>query len=57
MFGLMSIKDFAKELHKPESTIRTWRRRGDLPSSLFVEIGSTVFVKTEEFKKLIENIV
>lgn len=55
MFGLITIKDLAKELGKPESTVRTWKRRGDIPLSCFKEIGGTVFVRTEEFKKWIDT--
>ena len=55
MFGLMSIEDFAKELKKPESTIRTWKRRGDIPSSCFKPIGGTIFVRVKEFEKWLEN--
>lgn len=55
MFNLMSIKDFSKELKKPESTINTWRRRGDLPSSLFKIIGGTVFVRVDKFKEWVEK--
>lgn len=49
MFDLISLKDFAKELNKPESTVRTWKRRGDIPASVFKVIGSTVFVRMERF--------
>lgn len=55
MFGLMSIKDFAKELNKPESTIRTWKRRGELPPSIFKEIGGTVFIRAEKFQEWLDN--
>lgn len=55
MFGLMTIKDLAEELGKPESTIRTWKRRGDLPPSLFKNIGGTVFVRQEKFKEWVDN--
>ena len=55
MFGLISIKDFSRELKKPESTIRTWKRRGELPSFLFKEIGSTVFVRKKKKKKWVEE--
>jgi hypothetical protein len=55
MLGLMTLKELSKELQKPESTIRTWRRRGDLPSSLFKEIGGTVFVRVEKLKEWIDN--
>ena len=55
MFGLMKIKAFAAELGVPESTIRTWRRRGEIPLSCFKVIGSTVFVKVEEMKKWLDR--
>lgn len=55
MFGLMTIKDLAKELGKPESTVRTWKRRGNIPLSCFKEIGGTVFVRVEEFKKWVDT--
>ena len=54
MFGLMKIKDLAQELKTPESTIYSWKRRGDIPLSCFKEIGGTVFVKVEEFKKWLD---
>lgn len=49
LFGILSIKEFAKQLGKPESTIRTWKLRGDIPEICFVTIGSTVFVKVNQF--------
>ena len=55
MLGLMTLKDFANELGKPESTVRTWKRRGDLPSYLFKTIGGTVFVRAEKIKEWIDN--
>ncbi len=55
MFKLMSLKDLAKELNKPESTIRTWRRRKDIPECIFVEIGGTVFVHVDRFQEWINN--
>lgn len=51
----MTIKDFAKEMQKPESTIRTWKRRGDLPSFLFKKIGNDIFIKIESYKKWLEE--
>lgn len=47
---VMKIKEFAIELNIPESTIRTWKRRGDIPAECFVVIGSTVFIKVEIFE-------
>ena len=55
MFGLMTLKDLAKELNKPESTVRTWKRRGEIPPFLFKEIGGTIFVKVEKFKEWVEK--
>lgn len=53
--GLISLKDFAKFLNKPESTVRTWRRRGNLPSSIFKKIGADVFIRVERYKKWVEE--
>jgi len=52
-FGIVSIKDFAKQLGKSESTVRTWKRRGNIPASCFVIIGSTIFVKVDEFNSFL----
>ncbi len=49
LLGIVSIKDFAKLIGKPESTIRTWKLRGDIPEVCFLVIGSTVFVKVNQF--------
>ena len=50
MFGLMKIKEFAAELGVPESTIYSWRRKGDIPPSCFKSIGGSIFVKIDEMK-------
>lgn len=55
-FGLMSINEFAQALRKPESTIRTWRKRGKIPAECFMVIGSTVFVKVKEVQKWIAQV-
>lgn len=46
-FGVITLKQLAKSLGKPESTVRTWKRRGEIPAECFSVIGSTVFVKVE----------
>ena len=53
LFNIMKIKDFAKQIGIPESTVRTWRRRGEIPEQCFFIIGSTVFVKVNEFQAFI----
>ena len=55
MFGLMKVKVFASELGVPESTVYSWRRRGDIPSSCFKNIGGSIFVRVNETKKWLEN--
>lgn len=55
MFNLITIKDFAKELGKPESTIRTWILRGDIPSYLCKKIGGTVFIKKDKFAEWVDK--
>ena len=53
--GLAKLKDVAKEMNVPESTIRTWRQRGDIPDDCFKVIGGTVFVKINKFRNWVEN--
>lgn len=55
MFNLMSIKEFAKELNKPESTIYSWKGRGDIPLSCFKQIGGTWFVRVKEMQEWLEK--
>ena len=56
LFNIMKIKDFAKQIGIPESNVRTWRRRGEIPEQCFLVIGSTVFVKVEEVRKWISQV-
>lgn len=48
--GIMRIKDLAKLMKKPESTIRTWKRRGEIPKECFIKIGRSIFVGQEKVK-------
>lgn len=48
---LISLKEFSKQLGKPESTIRTWKRRGDIPAECFLSIGSTIFIRISVFQE------
>lgn len=51
LFDIISLKEFAKSIGKPESTVRTWKRRGQIPKNCFLVIGSTVFIKVNVFKE------
>lgn len=55
MFGLISIKDFAKELGKPESTVYSWKDKGSIPLPCFKQIGGTWFVRKDKFKEWLDN--
>lgn len=55
MCNLLSIKEFSGKLKKPESTIRTWIRRGDIPKDIIKKIGSTVFIREERFNEWVEK--
>ena len=54
MEDLITLNEFAKLLNKPVSTIRTWKRRGNLPSYIFRTIGSTIFIKISLFEDWIK---
>ena len=51
MFGLMKIKAFAEELGVPQSTIYSWKDRGEIPLSCFKQIGGTWFVRVNEMRE------
>lgn len=55
MCNLLSIKEFSVKLKKPESTIRTWIRRGDIPKKIIKKIGSTIFIIEERFNEWVEK--
>lgn len=54
LFGLMKLKEFAQSINTPESTVRTWRRRKEIPENCFKVIGNTVFVRIKEAKAFME---
>lgn len=49
--NIMNIKDFALAMKTNESTVRTWIRRGELPSFLTKKIGGRVFINSDKFKE------
>ena len=55
MFGLIKLTELSKELGVPESTVRTWKRRGDIPPSCFKPIGGTIYVKINKMQEWIDN--
>lgn len=55
MIGLISIKKFAEQMDKPLSTIKTWKRRGELPEYLFKKVGGEIFVRTERIQEWVDS--
>lgn len=53
--NLISIKEAARILDKPESTVRTWKRTGAIPQECFFKIGGTVFLKTNKFQEWVDS--
>jgi uncharacterized protein YjcR len=51
MFNLIKLDDLAKELQTNVNTVKTWKRRGDIPPEVFHKIGGTVYVKENAFKE------
>ena len=40
MRNLMTFNEFVKILKISPNTVKTWKRRGDLPPEIFFKIGS-----------------
>ena len=56
MGNLISIGEFAKKyVHKPESTVRTWKREGKLPDYLFKPVGGCVMVREHRIDEWIDS--
>ena len=55
MFGLIKIKDLAKELGVPSSTVYRWKDNGDIPMYCFKHIGGTWFAITEAITAFLHN--
>lgn len=55
MVDLIPIKEFAAQLKKPVSTIKTWRRRKELPEYLFKKVGTEIYVRVERIKEWVDS--
>lgn len=54
--NLISIEEFAKKyVHKPASTVRTWKREGKLPQYLFKNTGGSVMVREHRVAEWIDS--
>lgn len=52
---LLSIKEAADFLKTKESTVRTWIRRGQIPSELVFRCGNAVRIRCERLEKWVNG--
>ncbi len=55
MTELITFKEFCTLLKAKPSTVKTWRRRKDLPEKLFFKIGGTLYVRKDSFDRWINE--
>lgn len=54
-FNIMSIRDFAKSINKPKSTIYGWRRDKSIPEKCFKMVGKSIFVRVSEMTDFLNS--
>ena len=55
MDDLITIAEAAEKLKVAESTLRTWKRRKEIPEECFKTIGTRVYIRKEKFKSFIDS--
>lgn len=55
MDDLITIAEAAEKLKVAESTLRTWKRRKEIPEECFKTIGTRVYIRKEKFKNFIDS--
>lgn len=55
MDNLITLEAAAKQLDVVESTLRTWKRRGEIPPECFKTIGTRVFIRKDKFQAFIDS--
>lgn len=49
MEKLITFKEFVKRLNANANTVKSWKRRGDLPPEIFFKIGGSLYVLEDKF--------
>lgn len=55
MSNLITFKEFTKLLKANPNTVKSWKKRGDLPPHIFFKIGGTLYVLQEKFEEWIKE--
>ncbi len=54
MTNLITFKEFSKLLKANPNTVKSWKKRGDLPPNIFFKIGGTLYIFQDKFEEWIE---
>lgn len=54
-FNVMSVREFAKKINKPASTIYEWIRKSTIPDNCTKRVGKTIFVKVPEMHAFLNS--
>lgn len=54
MSNLITFKEFCKLIKANPNTVKTWKKRGDLPAKIFFKIGGTLYILQDKFEQWIE---
>lgn len=49
MNNLITFHEFTKRLKANPNTVKSWKRRGDLPPEIFFKIGGTLYILEDKF--------
>ena len=49
MNNLITFNEFTNLLKANPNTVKSWKRRGDLPPEIFFKIGGTLYVLEDKF--------
>ena len=55
MSNLITFREFTKLLKANPNTVKSWKRRGDLPQEIFLKIGGTLYIKEDKFNAWVEQ--
>ena len=56
MKELIRFETFCKEILKANpNTVKTWKRRGDLPAKIFLKIGGTLYIRKDSFERWLDE--
>lgn len=51
MTEFYTFKEFCEVLKANPNTVKTWRRRGNLPTKIFFKIGGSLYILKDKFEQ------